>query len=728
MAQRRHPTLRIIIYILFGVLFPSFYGELYADGLKTQLESWLGDYFDPLYLSFGVVTLVAIIYYEVQARRVVEEEDTAPDKAPPLLADRDELIDGMAQRYQSRRTQKLDNELTFEIDLALKYVETTARNEIHRKFILPPQSGLTDYHQLFDTYYAQLRRLLILGDPGSGKTLLLIRLGEYLLEKARQDPTHPIPIIINLANWHAEEPDFATWLEKQLGAAAGEAGVSREYASELMASYQVLPLLDGLDEVAPADQSACLTALDRYLRQRANRYPPATRHPEVVICCRRAEFAALQAGAPVYATIDIQPLTQKAVRATLTELADQHNHAAAALLTELKQHKTLRQALNTAFYVHTALSIQDPTDPDHWRPDHAHSPADLQQQIIQLYIRQQLRKLSRWTRYREGRARRYLAWLARKISRHKRSVSFELADLQIDWIRKGKWPQLVHYFFAGWIMSIVIGPIFGLGSRYLSLKFMEMPTASWLAEPLISSLGLFAVFPISFLMGIPFGALLAFLQVYITKEVELKYSDRITISFKPFDSNTLKYQIKSITYGIVVSTLLFFFLTRNAAGTLLGLLVGTVVSLVSMLSELIFHPLRFQKLERPYQRVLADQPLRSFQSVLIFLLLGVLVKIPAFAESISPKIAQSPLAGILAILFVSGLIAAIFVGPFYEFCILSFQLWLRRLTPFNLARFLNRVTDTTGLLERDGGQWRFRHQLIQDTLAEDATAASNRQR
>ncbi|WP_460972240.1 hypothetical protein, partial [Spirosoma migulaei] len=61
--------------------------------------------------------------------------------------------------------------------------------------------------------------------------------------------------------------------------------------------------------------------------------------------------------------------------------------------------------------------------------------------------------------------------------------------------------------------------------------------------------------------------------------------------------------------------------------------------------------------------------------------------------------------------------------PFVHFYLTTYNftlrvlLWREKAIPFFLRSFLNTVADKTGLVEIDGVQWRFRHQLIQDELS-----------
>ncbi|MDM8537076.1 hypothetical protein QUF70_10005 [Desulfobacterales bacterium HSG17] len=52
--------------------------------------------------------------------------------------------------------------------------------------------------QLFDK---SGQALLILGAPGSGKTVTLLDLARHLADRAEPDPAQPVPIVLNLSSW-----------------------------------------------------------------------------------------------------------------------------------------------------------------------------------------------------------------------------------------------------------------------------------------------------------------------------------------------------------------------------------------------------------------------------------------------------------------------------------------------------------------------------------------------
>jgi GTPase SAR1 family protein len=153
--------------------------------------------------------------------------------------------------------------------------------------------------QVYDSAEGEL---LILGAPGSGKTTLLLELARDLLDRAEREEQHPLPVVFNLSSWASKQQPLADWLVEEL---TSTYQVPRKLGQTWVDADQILPLLDGLDEVAPAERTACIEAINTY-RQEHGLLP-------LVVCSRSADYLAQTARVQLGCAVTVQPLTPQQV-------------------------------------------------------------------------------------------------------------------------------------------------------------------------------------------------------------------------------------------------------------------------------------------------------------------------------------------------------------------------------------------------------------------------------
>lgn len=121
-------------------------------------------------------------------------------------------------------------------------------------------------YDILATYNQALAgRLVILGEPGSGKSVLVQALALKLLEekppgKSYADSSEPIPIIFNCDSW-LPDATLDAWLIGQLAGLRHYPVLDKAHASEMIESGTVLPILDGFDELAVAQRAPFLKML-----------------------------------------------------------------------------------------------------------------------------------------------------------------------------------------------------------------------------------------------------------------------------------------------------------------------------------------------------------------------------------------------------------------------------------------------------------------------------------
>ena len=99
------------------------------------------------------------------------------------------------------------------------------------------------------------RRLIVLGGPGSGKSVSAIRLvSDVLAERTKGDP---VPVLVPVTDWHPGELHAFDWLARRLArdhrlgrTVRWVDGRRTTLASALLEVGLVLPVLDGLETIA----------------------------------------------------------------------------------------------------------------------------------------------------------------------------------------------------------------------------------------------------------------------------------------------------------------------------------------------------------------------------------------------------------------------------------------------------------------------------------------------
>jgi NACHT domain len=139
-------------------------------------------------------------------------------------------------------------------------------------------------------YYGELDsgRLVVLGEPGAGKTVLALHLLLDLLEH-RVDPTAapgPVPVRVNAAGWDVDNIHFGRWLVQGLT----DLGLLAPIARTLIDGGLVLPVVDGLDEMDPQGQPPTRA---RKAVERLNEAP--WRGRPMILTCRSTTYEAVQA-------------------------------------------------------------------------------------------------------------------------------------------------------------------------------------------------------------------------------------------------------------------------------------------------------------------------------------------------------------------------------------------------------------------------------------------------
>ena len=217
-------------------------------------------------------------------------------------------------------------------------------------------------------------RLVVLGEAGAGKTVLVTRLALELLGRRR--PGGAVPVVLDACSWDPAAP-LRDWMAEQLAhdhpELAASAGPDRpSLAARLVGGGHVWPILDGFDDVPPR------------LRKLAIEQMNLAASVPLVLTSRAAEYAATVADGSELAEaagIELQGLTATDLAHYLPRTSrpsppatDTDHGGWGPVLARLRRHATdpaaaaLAGALTTPLMVYLARARYS---------DNGHDPAEL---------------------------------------------------------------------------------------------------------------------------------------------------------------------------------------------------------------------------------------------------------------------------------------------------------------------------------------------------------------
>ena len=412
---------------------------------------------------------------------------------------------------------------------------------------LPPGMPI---RQIFDNAG---KALLILGEPGAGKTTLLLELTCDLLNQAAQDESYWIPVVFNLSSWAEQQLALADWLIDELNK---RYDVPRTLAQTWVDAELILPLLDGLDEVAADHRQDCAEAINAF-RSKYGLLP-------MVVCSRVAEFEALTVRLRLTSAVIIQALSREQIKTYV----DQAGVSLAGLRTVLQDDEILWELLNTPLMLSImALAYKGRS------ADEIHSSGTVEEHRTQLFVaytNAMFHRHTKTTPYTREQTEHWLTWLAKAMKGHNQSV-FYLEWIQPDWLSLQRQQRLVTFvtsvmgglfggLFGGLLDGLYYGKLFGLrgGLRYGLRGGLSVGTRS----PLFGGL----------LNGLLFGLLGGLSVMLVGHSKEIKPVEKVRWSWSAarykWMSNLFTRLLGGLFFGLLVG--LFGALRARPLGELLS--------------------------------------------------------------------------------------------------------------------------------------------------------------
>jgi NACHT domain len=287
------------------------------------------------------------------------------------------------------------------------------------------------------------RTLLIVGEPGSGKTIALLKLAEDAIDRTEPDLRQQIPVVFNLSSWARKPQSIEQWLIQEL---LEKYQVSKALGKTWVESEALMLLLDGLDEVKAEQRNACVQALNQFMQTHGT--------TEIVICCRIGDYQMLQDRLTLRSAICLQPLTA----AQIDRYFEQAGDRLSALKAVLPQDAELQELAKSPLMLSVmSLAYQDFT-PEQLTV--GGKIEDYRKRLFATYIDRMFQRRGTTQQYSREDSQQWLIWLAKRMTFASQTV-FLIERLQPSWLpTKGQ--RIRYRLESGFISGITSGLIYGL--------------------------------------------------------------------------------------------------------------------------------------------------------------------------------------------------------------------------------------------------------------------------
>ncbi len=322
------------------------------------------------------------------------------------------------------------------------------------------------------------RKLLILGEPGLGKTTTLLKLAGHLVQQALDNPGTAIPVIFELSEWKDDQQSIRSWLVERL---EDRYGLKKKVTQRWLEEELLVPLLDGLDELGLEHQRKCVQEVNEFAQQ----------YPHLVVCCRAEEYAAGEVRLnELRGAVSLQPLKREQVQRYLQQLGQQQQLLWKAIETQPEMQAMVQPdsegkpgILQIPLLLRMAAEV------------YVGKPFGSKIDLLEAYINQRLEhEVKAWER-RQSRKRKwaynsidkepkwrqtrhYLKWLSKKLDEN-RQTEFIIERMQPHEL-ESKALQWQYWLILFVIASMTIGAI-SLVNFLPYLRHMEETT--WVIIP-----------------------------------------------------------------------------------------------------------------------------------------------------------------------------------------------------------------------------------------------------
>lgn len=694
---RKIPLSLVLLFMAFlaalAAVFPKaseFFGFLEN---KHDLVGGISDFMQIVALSISALFGLAGIYARLSERRAAKADTEIAEREANKW--RQDLLSLLKEVRRQWITEYLDNSLYHRVMIELgKEVRPEAvyypwHMDVEMPGLeprpLPPEQSLTALFFDFN------EKLLILGAPGSGKTISLLTLARELLAEAEADPERPIPVVFNLSSWARKCLPLMEWMQIELKEKYYRGA---QVTGPWLEQQRLLPLLDSLDEVPEPHRAACAGAINAYAQE--------NHRAGLVVCCRDADYRALPQKLRLHGAVCLQPLDDVQIETYL----DRAGVALHGLRANLVQDAGLRELAKSPLMLNVMSVAYQNLPVGEAQPSLPLDPSRRQAEVFDRYVDKMfVRKGERAPLYPREQTLRWLGWLASRLRRHGQTL-FLLENLQPEWGNRG-------ILLIAWLSAMAaIGGIAGfIGGGLFHL--------TWFGRPMDAVTG--SVFGAGFVMVLGLGLFPVFSLGGIEPHEEFVWNWPTTV--RKAMARLAGYGLVMLVTMILVALLTFVVVRQRLADPgaelfwgvpfLLG--NGLVVCFVTFF-------LAFVESRTTPHRITPNQGIHaSLRNVWRFGWIGVVFGILTLTGSyfVATRYGYSGPQHWVVAAWGGFLMVFLFFGgqPALEHYVLRLALYVEGSIPWNYVRFLDYASRLI-LLQKVGGGFVFIHRLLLEHMAD----------
>jgi|GEM_PF-1683418 len=344
---------------------------------------------------------------------------------------------------------------------------------------LPGEDGknVSADQSIADIFEGTGRSLLILGAPGSGKTISLLELARDLIGKVESDPEQPIPVVLNLSSWSHHRGSFADWLGNELSA---KYNVPRKMSGSWLDNHRLLLLLDGLDEILPSNRPKCILEINSHLEKIGS--------PGISVCCRIEEYTALPVRLKLFSAIRIKGLTDDQVTDYLMNGSD----IVSGLRSALTEDEQLREMARSPLMLDVMTLAYEGRSSAEIRGGMQTLASEREDHLFSTYVSRMLTRRGGIESDERSTILAYLSAIANKMREGGQSV-FDAGQMQPSWLDSSlkKWTYLLVSRLS---VAVPLGWAWGsrdMGSTGSELDWIPISFGTGLAVSLWEGLSYF---------------------------------------------------------------------------------------------------------------------------------------------------------------------------------------------------------------------------------------------